>query len=263
MNMLSWRRAEGRRAAAAMRWALALLVFPFPSLGAHLIHAATLRIASAFDPQTMDPRKVDELAGEVILESPDAGLPKKLQELAIMRRAWCIPHGVEKPQGFIGRQKTFAVRNANAYAYANANANGTGTGPSLRERFEPDGRTLLRRNPLWGRWADQRSGTFDEVSLIAPRCDATRRAALVCGEIDLMLDPPVQDIERLEREPAIKLPPVIDPGQPYLRFDPARDELQRSAVNGRNRGRRLAVRCAVPPPADPGDVEAGRGGAMA
>ena len=40
-----------------MRRALALFVFLFLflSLGAHLTHAASLRIASAFDPQTMDP----------------------------------------------------------------------------------------------------------------------------------------------------------------------------------------------------------------
>ena len=47
MNVMLWRRVP-----AAIRWAFALLLL---LLSAPLTHAATLRIASAFDPQTMDP----------------------------------------------------------------------------------------------------------------------------------------------------------------------------------------------------------------
>ena len=114
-------------------------------------------------------RKVDELTVEFILEAPDAVLPEKLQQLAIMNRAWCVKHGVEKPQDFNGKQETFAVRNAN------------GTGPFLLERFEPDVRTVLKRNPRWWGWADKRSGNLDEVTLIAIRSDATRRSTSVSG----------------------------------------------------------------------------------
>jgi len=290
--------------------------------GAHLASAATLRIASAFDPQTMDPhaiallyhtrvsvqlyeglvnrdeqfklepslalswqatgpttwrfklrpgvefhdgtpftaddavfsieramappsqrsfqlkgvkavRKVDDLTLELMLEAPDAVLPEKLWPLAMMSKAWCIKHGVEKAQDFNGKQETFAVRNAN------------GTGPFLLERFEPDVRTVLKRNPRWWGWADKRSGNLDEVTLVAIRSDATRLAALVSGEIDLVLDPPVQDVERLKREPAIKLLQVADLGQQYLSVDMARDELLGSDVKGKNPFKDLRVRRAV------------------
>ena len=178
-------------------------------------------------------RKLDDLTLELTLEAPDAVLPEKLQQLAMMSKAWCIKHGVEKAQDFNGKQETFAVRNAN------------GTGPFQLERFEPDVRTVLKRNPRWWGWADKRSGNLDEVTLVAIRSDATRLAALVSGEIDLVLDPPVQDIERLKREPAIKLLQVTDLGQQYLSVDMARDELLDSDVKGKNPFKDLRVRRAV------------------
>jgi peptide/nickel transport system substrate-binding protein len=178
-------------------------------------------------------RKLDDLTLELTLEAPDAVLPEKLWPLAMMSKAWCIKHGVEKAQDFNGKQETFAVRNAN------------GTGPFLLERFEPDVRTVLKRNPRWWGWADKRSGNLDEVTLVAIRSDATRLAALVSGEIDLVLDPPVQDVERLKREPAIKLLQVTDLGQQYLVLDLARDELTDSDVKGKNPFKDLRVRRAV------------------
>ena len=178
-------------------------------------------------------RKIDDLTLELTLEAPDAVLPEKLQQLAMMSKAWCIKHGVEKAQDFNGKQETFAVRNAN------------GTGPFLLDRFEPDVRTVLKRNPRWWGWKDKRSGNLDEVTLVAIRADATRLAALVSGEIDLVLDPPVQDIARLKSEPAIKLLQVTDLGQQYLTFDMARDELADSDVKGKNPFKDVRVRRAV------------------
>ena len=179
-------------------------------------------------------RKVDDLTIEFQLEAPDAVLPEKIWPLAMMSKAWCIKHGVERAQDFNGKQETFAVRNAN------------GTGPFMLERYEPDIRTVLKRNPRWwGQGGDKRNGNVDEVTLVAIRADATRLAALVSGEIDLVLDPPVQDVERLKREPAIKLLQVTDLGQQYLSFDMARDELADSDVKGRNPFKDLRVRRAV------------------
>ena len=179
-------------------------------------------------------RKVDDLTIEIQLEAPDAVLPEKIWPLAMMSKAWCIKHGVERAQDFNGKQETYAVRNAN------------GTGPFLLDRYEPDVRTVLKRNPRWWGWSDaKRNGNLDEVTLVAIRADATRLAALVSGEIDLVLDPPVQDVERLKRESAIKLLQVTDLGQQYLVFDVARNELQDSDVKGKNPFKDLRVRRAV------------------
>ncbi len=158
-------------------------------------------------------RALDASTLEVLLAAPDAVLPEKLFALPIMSRAWAVKHNVERAQDFNAKQETFAVRNAN------------GTGPFLLERYEPDVRTVLKRNPRWWGWADKRSGNVDEVVMLPIRSDATRLAALVSGEIDMVLDPPVQDVARLKSESGIGLLQTSALGQQYLSLDQAHDEL--------------------------------------
>jgi peptide/nickel transport system substrate-binding protein len=178
-------------------------------------------------------RKLDPIAIEIELEAPDAVLPEKLQYVGIMSKAWAERHGVQRAQDFNGKQETHAVRNAN------------GTGPLRLERYEPDVRTVLQRHPGWWGWKDPRSGNLQQVSFITIRSDATRLAALSSGEVDLVMDPPYQDIARLRNDPRITLASVPDIGQQYLTFDHARDELQDSDVKGRNPFKDVRVRRAV------------------
>ena len=178
-------------------------------------------------------RKVDALTIDIQLEAPDAVLPEKLQFVAIMSKSWCDKHGLQKPQDFNAQQETYAVRNAN------------GTGPMQLERYEPDARTLLKRHAgYWGA-ADKRNGNLTQVQFITIKSDATRLAALASGEVDLVLDPPYQDIVRLKVDPRLVLLQSPDIGQQYLAFDQSRDELQDSDVKGRNPFKDLRVRQAV------------------
>jgi peptide/nickel transport system substrate-binding protein len=178
-------------------------------------------------------RKVDALTFDIVLEAPDAVLPEKLPLVAMMSKAWAQKNIVEKAQDFNAKQETFAVRNAN------------GTGPFVLERYEPDVRTVLKRNPRWWGWADRRSGNLDQVTLVTLRSDATRIAALISKEVDLVLDPPLPDIDRVKNDPALRLLQMPDLGQQYLTFDQARDELEGSDVKGRNPFKDLRVRRAV------------------
>ena len=177
--------------------------------------------------------KVDALTFDIQLATPDAVLPEKLTQLPMMNKAWSVKHGVEKAQDFNAKQETFALRNAN------------GSGPFMLERFEPDVRTVLKRNPRWWGWGDKRSGNLEQVTLLTLKSDATRLAALISGEVDLVLDPPLPDIDRLKREPGMALQQMPDIGQQYLTFDQARDELEGSDVKGRNPFKDLRVRRAV------------------
>ncbi len=178
-------------------------------------------------------KKVDALTVDILLEAPDAVLPEKLHYVAIMNRAWSERHGVERAQDFNGKQETHAVRHAN------------GTGPMRLQRYEPDVRTQLLRHDGWWGWADRRSGNLKGASFITVKSDATRLAALASGEVDLVLDPPYQDIARLKADVRIALAQTADIGQQYLTFDLARNELQDSDVKGRNPFRDLRVRQAV------------------
>lgn len=178
-------------------------------------------------------RKVDAETLEVALEAPDAVLPDKLVGMPIMSKAWAEAHRVEVAQDFNGKQETFAVRNAN------------GSGPWMLERYEPDVRTVLKRNPRWWGWADKRSGNVDEVTWLTIRSDATRLAAIISGEVDLVLDPPTPDIARLKSEGTLAVVQSPDLGAQYLAFDQWHEELEGSDVKGRNPFKDLRVRRAI------------------
>jgi peptide/nickel transport system substrate-binding protein len=178
-------------------------------------------------------KKVDDATLEIDLEAPDAVLPQKFINLPMMSKAWCQLHHVELAQDFNAKQETYAVRNAN------------GTGPYRLERYEPDIRVVLKRNPRWWGWSEKRSGNVDEVTWLPIRSDATRLAALISGEVDMVLDPPIPDVERLKGESALTVLQGTDLGQQYLAFDVAHEELEGSDVKGRNPFKDLRVRRAV------------------
>lgn len=182
-------------------------------------------------------RQIDPLTVDLLLEAPDAVLPEKLPLIAMMSRDWATKHRVERAQDFNGKQETHAVRHAN------------GTGPFMLERYDPDQRVVLKANPNWWGRADPkhraRNGNVGSVSFVMIQSDATRMAALGSGEVDMVLDPPFQDIERLRREARFTLQQFTDIGQQYLAFDQARDELLHGDVKGRNPFKDPRVRRAV------------------
>ena len=178
-------------------------------------------------------KKIDALTIEIQLQAPDAVLPEKLSFIGMMSQAWAEKHGVQRAQDFNAKQETHSVRHAN------------GTGPYRLERYEPDVRTVLKRHPGWWGWADKRSGNVQQVNFVVIKSDATRLAALTSGEVDLVLDPPYQDIRRLQADTRMTLAQTADIGQQYLGFDHSRPELEGSDVKGRNPFKDLRVRQAV------------------
>jgi len=178
-------------------------------------------------------RAAGPLAVDFLLEAPDAVLPEKLQYISIMSRAWSVKHGAQVAQDFNAKQETHTARFAN------------GTGPYKLASYESDLRTVLQRHDGWWGRGDARNGNLAEVQFIVIKSDATRLAALASGEVDLVLDPPFQDIARLQRESKLKVTGVAELGQQYFTFDQARPELEFSDVKGRNPFKDLRVRQAV------------------
>ncbi|MCK9684790.1 ABC transporter substrate-binding protein [Scleromatobacter humisilvae] len=154
-------------------------------------------------------RMVDPLTIDFELAAPDASLPQKLVLVAMMSKRWSQAHHVERAQDYNARQETFAVRNAN------------GTGAYQLERYEPDIRTTLKAFPQWWNRRSPDNGNVDSLSFVTIRSDATRLAALQSGEVDLVLDPPYQDVEQLRHDPAIAVTQVGDIATDYLAFDQA------------------------------------------
>ena len=178
-------------------------------------------------------KKVDGLTLDMQLDAPDAVLPEKLLMVAMMSQAWCLKHGVEKAQDYNAKQETFAVRNAN------------GTGPFRLVTYQPDVQVQLARHDAWWGRADVRNGNLAGATYLTIRSDATRLAALTSGEVDLVLDPPFQDVQRLKQDSKLRIVSAGDLGTQYLAFDQAHDELAGSDVKGRNPFKDRRVRQAV------------------
>ncbi|MEK8050212.1 ABC transporter substrate-binding protein [Ideonella sp. DXS22W] len=179
-------------------------------------------------------KKIDAATIELQLKQPDAVLPDKLLYVAMMSRAWCRQHGVEKAQDFNAKQETFAVRNAN------------GTGAFKLVSYAPDAKLELVKNPAWWGWKDaKRSGNLDGAVFLPIKSDATRLAALSSGEVDVVLDPPFQDVARLKQDAKISVRSTTDLGTQYLTFDQARNELTNGDVKDRNPFKDVRVRRAV------------------
>jgi peptide/nickel transport system substrate-binding protein len=111
---------------------------------------------------------------------------------------------------------------------------------------EPGVKTVLRRNPdWWGAKEGRAPGNVTEVIYTQVSADATRTAALLSGQIDLVLDPPPQDLGRLEANGDTKVVRGQENRIVFLGFDQHRDELLYSNIKGRNPFKDARVRQAV------------------
>ncbi|MCE8021878.1 ABC transporter substrate-binding protein [Halomonas sp. MCCC 1A11036] len=136
-------------------------------------------------------RAVDEFTVEIVTHEPNPLLPNNLTNLFIMSHEWAAEHGVEDPQNFTAGEETYAVRNAN------------GTGPFRVVSREPDVRTVMERNDdYWG--IDHYPMEISRLIYTPIESASTRVAALLSGEVDLLQETPVQDIERLASAEGLK-----------------------------------------------------------
>ena len=167
---------------------------------------------------------------EIETHAPFPILPDVISNIYIMSRAWCEANQATRP---VNRRK--GIENA-----ASFKANGTGAF-QLKER-RPGTRTVLTR--FTGYWAPLATNVT-EVVFTPIANDATRVAALLSGEIDLMEPVPLQDIERLKANPALKVLQGPELRTIFLGMDQQRDELLYSDVKGRNPFKDHRVRRAV------------------
>jgi len=165
------------------------------------------------------PVKVDTYTVDFALAAPNPVLLEHLLSAAILSKAWCEQHNVQRPQAYADHEETYAVRHAN------------GTGPYMLKSYEPAVRTVLVRNPhYWGAI----DGNVTEADYRPIAAAATRIAALVSGELDFVLDPPPQDLARLRAVPDLKVVEGAEWRVIHLGFDQYRDELLYSNVKGKN-----------------------------
>ena len=160
-------------------------------------------------PNVTGARKVDDLTVDILTSQPTPVLPLALTNLRLMSRAWCVKHKVERPQDFKAKEETYATRNTN------------GTGPFTLKRWDTDVTTILVAHPgYWGR-----RGNVTEAHYMVVATAATRVAGLISGEIDIVIDPAVQDVIRLRNHPAITVGETTGTGANFMGFHHTRPDL--------------------------------------
>jgi peptide/nickel transport system substrate-binding protein len=172
-------------------------------------------------------RKVDAGTVEIETTAPFPILPDVISLVYIMSKKWCETNKAEKP---VDRRK--GIENV-------ASFRANGTGPYRLKERQPSARTVLVRS--LNHW-EKFEGNADEVIFTPIGNDATRVAALLSGEIDVMEPVPLQDVERLKTNANVKVMQGPELRTIFLGMDQKRDELLNSSVKGKNPFKDVRVR---------------------
>lgn len=166
-----------------------------------------------------DVRKINSHTVDVETKGPFPILPDVLSLLFIMSKKWCEDNQATRP---VDRRK--GIENA-----ASFRANGTGPF-RLRER-QPNVKTTFQRNGnYWGKI----EGNVVNVEYTPIGNDATRVAALLSGQVDVIEPVPLQDVARINSSGKSKVMQGPELRTIFLGMDQKRDELLYSSVKGKN-----------------------------
>ncbi|WP_210485648.1 ABC transporter substrate-binding protein [Microvirga antarctica] len=178
----------------------------------------------------LQPKAIDDLTVEIVTPKPDPLLIDKLIYIPIMDKEWSEKNNALTPQNLKEKQESFTALNAN------------GTGPYKLTSRQPDSKTVLNRVPAyWGKM----DGDIDQVDFTPVASDPTRVAALLSGELDLVIDLPSQDVARLAQSPDIKIEKIDEFRTIFFGFDLKNDTLKYGDAGGKNPFKDVRVRQAI------------------
>jgi peptide/nickel transport system substrate-binding protein len=175
-------------------------------------------------------KKIDETTVEFKLTAVNPIFLDHLATIQIMNKAWSEKNNAANPQNFKEKEEKFTALNSN------------GTGPFRLVSRQPDVKTTYKRNETW--WGKP-EGNVSTVTYTPIKAGGTRLAALISGELDFILDPPPQDVERLEKTPNTKVINGMENRVIFIGMDQNRDELAYSNVKGKNPFKDKRVRQAL------------------
>lgn len=177
-----------------------------------------------------DIKKVDDF--HIIVETPvpNPTVLNEMTQMYIMDKEWAEKHNAVKSSSpkDAGRDGSYATTHEN------------GTGPFIVESRQPDVKTVLVRYK--DHWNKDIATNIDRVEFTPIKQAATRVAALLSGQIDLVFPVPVQDWNRLTKAPSVKALNGPEARTIFLGMDQSRDELLHSSVKGKNPFKDVRVR---------------------
>lgn len=155
----------------------------------------------------------------MILTTPNPILNAQWDTWYIMSKKWAEANNAVAP--------TPAAATTPSYASLNAN----GTGPYKIESHQPGVKTVFKLNENYWKKIE---GNIKEIVFTPISSDATRVAALLSGEVDVIEPVPIQDIQRVNASGNAQVLTGPELRTIFLGFDQTRDELLESSVKGKN-----------------------------
>ena len=174
-------------------------------------------------------KAIDKYTVQIKTSKPNPILLNQLSNIFIMSKEWSAKNFALSPQNWDAGQETFSATNA------------MGTGPFKITLREPNTKTVFKKN---GKWWGNVEHNITEIQLLPIKNAATRVAALLSGEIDLVTDAPVQDLGRIESSAGHKVASTPQMRTIFLGMDQAADKL-RSGNTGDNPFKKKEVRQAL------------------
>ncbi len=171
--------------------------------------------------------KVDDYTVDVVLPAPNPILMSQWDGWYIMDKKWCEENNSVAP----------TPASATTPSYASLHENGTG--PFVIESHQPGVKTVFKVNPNW--WGKPEHN-LKEIIFTPIGSDATRVAALLSGEVDVIEPVPIQDIARVNSSGIAKVLTGPELRTIFLGMDQTRDELLYSNVKGKNPFKDIRVR---------------------
>jgi peptide/nickel transport system substrate-binding protein len=174
-------------------------------------------------------KAIDKYTIQIKTSKPNPILLNQLSNIFVMSKEWSTENFAVVPQNWDAGQETFSAVNA------------MGTGPFKITLREPNTKTVFKKNSKW--WGDVEHN-ITELQLLPIKNAATRVAALLSGEIDLVTDAPVQDLNRISSSGGHKVESTPQMRTIFLGMDQAADQL-RSGNTGDNPFKKKEVRQAL------------------
>src|SRR3954465_5407010 len=171
--------------------------------------------------------KIDDYTVDFILTSPNPILTALWATWYIMDKKWAEANDAVAP--------TPAAATTPSYASLHEN----GTGPFTIESHQPGVKTVFKVYPNW--WGKPEHN-LKEIVFTPIASAATRVAALLSGEVDVIEPVPIQDIARVNGSGNAQVLTGPELRTIFLGMDQVRDELLYSSVKGKNPFKDIRVR---------------------
>jgi len=203
-----------------------------PFIADDVVFSADRVRAKGSDFQTLVPIdakvvKIDDYTVDFILTTPNPILNSQWDAWYIMDKKWCEDNNVVAPTPVAATTPSYASLHEN------------GTGPFFIESHQPGVKTVFKVNPNW--WSKPEHN-LKEIVFTPISNEATRVAALLSGEVDVIEPVPIQDIARVNASPNATVMTGPEIRTIFLGMDQIRDELLYSNIKGKNPFKDIRVR---------------------